>query len=215
MAAIDNNSKTTLKVDQLVFVERGCDWSAEQDLLPVGAVCYLTYDRGPLDNLFVVIGYDEATGIVDAVFPRLRMLPSGELELGGDKTTEPEPYFAPCKCPPLRQGDSFLCECGAEEVTHERYVRDFEPATDETVYSVHKFYYDTNHYERARKDEVNILHAPLRRERDSGEIMPEPRCKRKREEEEEDVSEDKRDPSEDESDAEERCAKRRRTGEDK
>jgi hypothetical protein len=180
----------TLKIDQLVFAEwRGDGWKdMTQEPFPIGAVGYVTFDRGPRYNLFVVVGYDETTMTVDAVFPRLRVLPSGELELGVDKAVEPEPYIEPCKCPHPCQGGSFHCACGAAEITDRLYADKFEPATDETVYTVHRFGFDWLYcYEHMCKDEVNLLHSPLRYERDGTTIMsPERqmRPKRKRAEKE-------------------------------
>lgn len=91
------DTKTTLSVNQLIFAEKGSDedWATiGEGSPPIGAVGYVTFDRGPLFNLFVVVGRDEAARTVDAVFPRLRLSKDGEIELGADKTTEDPTLYA-------------------------------------------------------------------------------------------------------------------------
>lgn len=110
------------------------DWSLP-DEPKVGTVGCFTADRAPNWDLFVIVGYDQETHTITAIFPRLRLNDkTGTIEVGQDKLNESFETTVKCECPPPCQGDDFGCHCGAYERINDEYLETFKEMPEDTLY---------------------------------------------------------------------------------
>lgn len=131
--------KYTLKAVELKFItdedkkkyNHGGWTPLNENLLQYGLVCYLTMDRCPDSDIFVIIGWykEDNDTILKVVYPRIRIF-NDKICLGQDKSDDEMKITHDSKCQlnNIRQGCDFDCTCGAEERFNNEYSRTFRKA---------------------------------------------------------------------------------------
>lgn len=116
------------------------DWALPEVPLP-GMVGCFGADRVDSWDMFVVTSYDDATHMITAICPRLRVDDTDgvSVKVGVDKMTETYEHPAKCTCPPTSQGDDFGCECGAYDAIRKHYALTFAEAEAGGSYKTMEF----------------------------------------------------------------------------
>lgn len=127
----------------LIFRETGIDdWSIP--ISPaIGTVGCFSADRAPNWDLFIIVGFDEVTHMITAIFPRVRLnKETNEIQIGQDRLNENYQTDIKCNCKTPCQGDDFFCHCGADRRLQEEYKKTFIEASEDTQYEAHSFIHE-------------------------------------------------------------------------